>query len=295
MQIIVLLTLLTVLPAVIMSVTPFLRITVVLHFLRQALGTQATPSNQVLIGLALFLTLLIMQPVVTDMYHKAGSPWRADRLTWQQAFDDGIPTSAGHSCCGTSAKKTCACFWISRTRAPPQERFRPGAQRVVPAYVLSELKTGFQIGAILFLPFLVIDLVVASVTLSIGMVQLPPVMLSAPFKILLFVLVDGWNLVVGSLIEEFLLNMTPEMAVDMFRHTLLETFWLSIPLLAIGLFVGVVVSLLQVLTSIQDTSFGAVPRLAAFLFGLLLLLPWMTAKIVSFTAALFGDFSRYAR
>jgi len=88
--------------------------------------------------------------------------------------------------------------------------------------------------------------------------------------------------------------MTPEMAVDLFRHTLLETFWLSIPLLTIGLFVGVVVSLIQVVTSIQDPSFGAVPRLAAFLFGLLLLLPWMTAKIVSFTAALFGDFSRYA-
>ena len=88
--------------------------------------------------------------------------------------------------------------------------------------------------------------------------------------------------------------MTPEMAVDLFRHTLLETFWLSIPLLTIGLFVGVVVSLIQVVTSIQDPSFGAVPRLAAFLFGLLLLLPWMTAKIVSFTTALFGDFSRYA-
>lgn len=88
--------------------------------------------------------------------------------------------------------------------------------------------------------------------------------------------------------------MTPEMAVDLFRHTLLETFWLSIPLLTIGLFVGVVVSLIQVVTSIQDPSFGAVPRLAAFLFGLLLLLPWMTARIVSFTAALFGDFSRYA-
>jgi len=88
--------------------------------------------------------------------------------------------------------------------------------------------------------------------------------------------------------------MTPEMAVDLFRHTLLETFWLSIPLLTIGLFVGVVVSLVQVVTSIQDPSFGAVPRLAAFLFGLLLLLPWMTARIVAFTAALFGDFSRYA-
>jgi flagellar biosynthetic protein FliP len=202
MQIIAMLTLLAILPAVIMSVTPFLRITVVLHFLRQALGTQGTPSNQVLIGLAMFLTLVIMQPVVIDMYHKGWEPLEAGQATWQQAWDDGSQPLKTFLLRYVREKDVRLFLDISHTPAPHD---RSGLSLVVlmPAYVLSELKTGFQIGAVLFLPFLVIDLVVASVTLSIGMVQLPPVMLSAPFKILLFVLVDGWNLVIGSLIRSF--------------------------------------------------------------------------------------------
>jgi len=202
MQIIILLTLLTILPAVIMSVTPFLRITVVLHFLRQALGTQGTPSNQVLIGLALFLTILIMQPVVMDMYHKGWEPYENGQASWQQAFDDGTQPLKAFLVRYVREKDVKLFLDVSHTSVPK----RPsdlGLAVLVPAYVLSELRTGFQIGAVLFLPFLIIDLVVASVTLSIGMVQLPPIMLSAPFKILLFVLVDGWNLVVGSLIRSF--------------------------------------------------------------------------------------------
>jgi flagellar biosynthesis protein FliP len=202
MQIIVLLTLLTVLPAVIMSVTPFLRITVVLHFLRQALGTQGTPSNQVLIGLALFLTILIMQPVAQDMYHQGWEPLEDGRVSWQQAFDAGSQPLKAFLVRYVREKDVRLLLDITHA-PPPKSPSDLGLVVLVPAYVLSELKTGFQIGAVLFLPFLVIDLVVASVTLSIGMVQLPPIMLSAPFKILLFVLVDGWNLVVGSLLKSF--------------------------------------------------------------------------------------------
>jgi flagellar biosynthesis protein FliP len=202
MQIIVLLTLLAILPAVVMSVTPFLRITVVLHFLRQALSTQGTPSNQVLIGLALFLTLAIMQPVGTDMYHKGWEPLEAGQVTWQQAWNDGSQPLKAFLLRYVREKDVRLFLDISHTPAP-HDRSGLGLAVLMPAYVLSELKTGFQIGAILFLPFLVIDLVVASVTLSIGMVQLPPIMLSAPFKILLFVLVDGWNLVIGSLMRSF--------------------------------------------------------------------------------------------
>lgn len=202
MQIIVLLTVLTVLPAVIMSITPFLRITVVLHFLRQALGTQTTPSNQVLVGLALFLTLLIMQPVVLDMYHKGWEPFESGQVAWQQAFEDGTQPLKAFLIRYVREKDVKLFLDVSHTPAP-QRPSDLGLTVLVPAYVLSELKTGFQIGAVLYLPFLIIDLVVASVTLSIGMVQLPPVMLSAPFKVLLFVLVDGWNLVVGSLIRSF--------------------------------------------------------------------------------------------
>ncbi len=205
MQIVVMLTVLSVLPAIIMSVTPFLRITVVLHFLRQALGTQGTPSNQVLIGLAMFLTFLIMQPVVAEIYHQGWEPVENGQVTWKKGFEDGSRPLKTFLVKYVREKDVRLFLEISHTPAPA----RPsdlGLTVLVPSYILSELKTGFQIGAVLFLPFLVIDLVVASVTLSIGMVQLPPVMLSAPFKILLFVLVDGWNLVIGSLLKSFYLT-----------------------------------------------------------------------------------------
>jgi len=202
MQIVVMMTVLTVLPAILMSVTPFLRITIVLHFLRQALGTQGTPSNQVLIGLSLFITMLIMQPVLTEVYHTGWEPIESGKVTWQQGFDDGSKPLKAFMVRFVREKDVKLFLDISHTPAP-QRPADLGLTVLVPSYILSELKTGFQIGAVLFLPFLVIDLVVASVTLSIGMVQLPPVMLSAPFKILLFVLVDGWNLVVGSLVRSF--------------------------------------------------------------------------------------------
>ncbi len=202
MQVVLLLTLMTLLPAVFMSITPFLRITIVLHFLRQALGAQSTPSNQVLIGIALFLSLIIVQPVIADMYHQGWEPMESGRLTTQQALEEGAKPLRSFLVKFAREKDIRLFVEIAREPAPrsPQD---VGLNVLVPAYILSELKAGFQIGAVLFLPFLVIDLVVASVTLSIGMVQLPPVMVSAPFKILLFVLVDGWNLVVGSLMKSF--------------------------------------------------------------------------------------------
>ena len=202
MQIVVLLTALTLLPAIVMSITPFLRITIVLHFLRQALGTQSTPSNQVLIGLGLFLTVLVMNPVVSEIYTKAWEPMEKGKLTQAQAFEEGSKPVRAFLLRFAREKDIQLFLEISHTPTPAKPADLD-LQILVPAYVLSELRTGFQIGAVLFLPFLVIDLVIASITLSIGMVQLPPVMLSAPFKILLFVLVDGWNLVVGSLVKSF--------------------------------------------------------------------------------------------
>jgi len=202
LQIIILLTALALLPAVVMSVTPFLRITVVLHFLRQALGTQSTPSNQVLVGLSLFLSFLIMQPIVNEVYATAWRPYEQGTITSEQAFDAG--SKPVKTFLIRFAREKDIRLMLELTHAPaPARPSDLGLAVLVPAYILSELKVGFQIGAILYLPFLIIDLVVASVTLSVGMVQLPPVMISAPFKILLFVLVDGWNLVVGSLMRSF--------------------------------------------------------------------------------------------
>ena len=202
MQIVVLLTVLTLLPAVFMSITPFLRITIVLHFLRQALGTQTTPSNQVLVGIALFLSLLVISPVAADIYHQAWEPMQNNQLTPGQAFDAGARPLKAFLI--RFAREKDVKLFVEISHAPvPRNPSDLGLDVLIPAYILSELKAGFQIGAVLFLPFLIIDLVVASVTLSIGMVQLPPVMISAPFKILLFVLADGWNLVIGSLMKGF--------------------------------------------------------------------------------------------
>jgi flagellar biosynthetic protein FliP len=202
MQIAITLTLLTLLPAAVLCITPFLRITIVLHFLRQALGTQTAPSNQVLVGLAMFLSMVIVQPVAMEIYSKAWQPMEKGQLSAEQAFDAG--SAPLKSFLVKYVREKDVRLFVEITKAPPPRNPSDlGLTVLIPAYILSELKAGFQIGAVLFLPFLIIDLVVASVTLTVGMVQLPPVMVSAPFKILLFVLVDGWNLVIGSLMKSF--------------------------------------------------------------------------------------------
>ena len=202
MQVVILMTVLTMLPAVVMCVTPFLRITVVLHFLRQALGTQATPSNQVLLGLALFLTILVMQPVATDVYHKGWEPMEQGKLSTTEAFTEG--SKPLETFLLRFAREKDIQLFLDVTHTPAPRTAKDLDMKVlVPAYILSELKAGFQIGAILFLPFLLVDLVVASITTSIGMLQLPPVTISTPLKILLFVMVDGWNLLAGSLLKSF--------------------------------------------------------------------------------------------
>ncbi len=202
MQIVILLTLLTLLPAVVMSITPFLRIAIVLHFLRQALGTQTAPSNQVLVGISLFLTMLIIQPVAKEMYQEGWEPLQKNELSAGDAFDAG--TKPLKKFLGRFAREKDVKLFVEISHsAPPHNAADLDLRILIPAYILSELKAGFQIGAVLFMPFLIIDLVVASVTVSVGMMQLPPVMISAPFKILLFVLADGWNLVIGSLVKGF--------------------------------------------------------------------------------------------
>jgi flagellar biosynthetic protein FliP len=200
LQVVFLLTALALLPAAVMSITPFLRITLVLHFLRQALGTQTAPSNQVLLGTALFLTVLLMRPMANETYEKGWLPFEKGQISRSAAWAEGTAPLKRHLLRFAREKDIALLVEVARQPAPrrPEEL---GLDVLVPAYVLSELRAGFQIGAVLFLPFLVIDLIVASVTLSLGMVQLPPVLISAPFKILLFVLADGWTLVVGSLLK----------------------------------------------------------------------------------------------
>ena len=201
-SIVVGLTLLTLLPALLLSMTPLVRLLVVFHFLRQALGTQTAPSNQVLMGLALMMTWFLMQPVLLEVEQTAVAPYSAGTITGAQAMDLGV-TPVKRYMLRYAREKDLAVFASAGMAVRPNRKEDLPIQVVVPAYILSELKAGFQIGAVLFLPFLLVDLVVASVTTSIGMMQLPPVVISTPLKILLFVMVDGWNLLADQLIKSF--------------------------------------------------------------------------------------------
>jgi flagellar biosynthetic protein FliP len=196
------LTLLTLLPALLLSMTPMVRLLVVFHFLRQALGTQTAPSNQVLMGLALMMTWFLMQPVMLQVDRQALTPYRAGTITGEQALTAGMAPVKTYML-KYAREKDLALFASAGMASRPTGPQDLPMQVVVPAYMLSELKAGFQIGAVLFLPFLLVDLAVASITTSIGMMQLPPVVISTPLKILLFVVVDGWNLLAGSLLKSF--------------------------------------------------------------------------------------------
>lgn len=200
--IVLLLTLLSILPALLLSMTPLVRLLVIFHFLRQALGTQSAPTNQTLIGLSLVLTYFLMQPVGAAIYQQAVLPLQNNQITAWEALDRGSEPLR-HFMLKFVREKDAALFTGLAKLPPPRTPDDLPMRVVAPAYILSELKVGFQIGAVLFLPFLVIDLVVASITTSVGMLQLPPVVISTPIKILLFVMVDGWNLLVGSLMKSF--------------------------------------------------------------------------------------------
>jgi flagellar biosynthesis protein FliP len=202
MQIFVLMTVLSLVPAIIVSVTSFTRLIVVSHFLRQALGTQTMPPNQVLIGLSLFLTYFIMQPVGERINQEALQPMLSGQISEMQALDQASIPLRGFMLRYTREKDLNLFLNIAKLPKPNNREELP-MRVVIPSYMISELKTAFQIGFVLFIPFLVIDMVVAAVLLSMGMMQLPPVVVSTPFKILLFVMVDGWNLVVGSLVKSF--------------------------------------------------------------------------------------------
>ena len=196
------LTFLTLIPALLLSMTPMVRLLVVFHFLRQALGTQTAPSNQVLMGLGLMMTWFLMHPVLVQVDQQAVEPFRKGQITGTQAIERGTRPPELYML-HYAREKDLALFASATMEKRPAKPEDLPMRVVVPAYMLSELKAGFQIGAVLFLPFLLVDLVVASITTAIGMLQLPPVVISTPLKILLFVMVDGWNLLAGSLLKSF--------------------------------------------------------------------------------------------
>ena len=202
LQIVLLLTLISFLPAILVTMTSFTRIAIVFHFLRQALGTQEMPSNQILIGLALFLTMFIMAPVGSRINELAVEPALAGKVSVGEALKRGTPPLREFMLRQTREADLALFMELGRVKTAKSAQELPMTV-VMPAYVISELKTGFQMGFFLFVPFLLIDLVVSTTLLSMGMLQLPPAMVSLPFKVLLFVMIDGWNLVVGSIVRSF--------------------------------------------------------------------------------------------
>lgn len=201
-KIILLLTILSLAPAILILMTSFTRIIIVLGFIRTALATQQMPPNQVLIGLALFMTFFIMSPVLADVNEQAVQPFMKGELNQQEAFDLAVIPFKQFMAKQTRTKDLALFLNYSSGPRPTSVEEIP-LSALVPAFAISELKTAFQMGFVIFIPFLVIDMIVSSVLMSMGMLMLPPVMISLPFKILLFILVDGWYLVVKSLLQSF--------------------------------------------------------------------------------------------
>ncbi|MBK1971489.1 flagellar type III secretion system pore protein FliP [Campylobacter sp. TTU-622] len=202
LNIIIVLTILALAPSIIFVMTSFLRLIVVFSFLRQAMGTQSMPPNTILITLALILTFFIMEPVATKSYNEAVKPYLEEKIGYEEAFTKGVKPFKEFMLKNTR-EKDLALFYRIRNLPNPKTIDDVPLSVLVPAFMISELKTAFEIGFLIYLPFLVIDMVVSSVLMAMGMMMLPPVMISLPFKLLIFVLVDGWNLLVQRLVESF--------------------------------------------------------------------------------------------
>jgi flagellar biosynthetic protein FliP len=201
-KIFLLLTVLSLAPAILLTMTSFGRIVIVLSFLRQALGTQQAPPNQILIGLALFLSFVVMAPVWSEVHETAVSPYLKKQISEEEAMKRAVAPLRRFMFKQVRESDITLFVDLSRRPAPRTEDDVP-THLLIPAFIVSELKTAFQMGFLLFIPFLVLDLVISSVLMSMGMMMLPPVLISLPFKMLLFVLVDGWGLMVGSMVRSF--------------------------------------------------------------------------------------------
>ncbi len=202
LQVLFVLTILSVAPAILLMTTAFTRIVIVLGFVRQAMGTQNMPPNQIIIGLALFLTFFIMSPVIDRINTTAFQPYMAKTISQQQALDRTVEAMREFMFSQVQESELQLLIEITH-KEQPRDRNDISTMILIPAFMLSELKLAFQMGFMIYVPFLVIDMIVASVLMSMGMMMLPPIIISLPFKLLLFVLVDGWNLVVGSLMQSF--------------------------------------------------------------------------------------------
>jgi flagellar biosynthetic protein FliP len=316
MNVVMVLTVISLVPSIMLMMTSFLRIVVVMGLLKQALGTQQMPPSQVMLGLSLILTMLVMAPTMDRINAEAMQPYKNGQIKtydvlWDKAKQplrdfmfDQIEATGNYS----------SVYMILNYRgvdtSKPQSLTRADVDMVslVPAFVLSELKVAFLMGFRIMLPFLVIDMVISAILIAMNMMMLPPVLISLPFKLLLFVLVDGWTLITGSLLRSFAhgsphdaVALIPpdlihaaaslvydESILDAIRTMLMVTMKIVLPILGAGLVIGLVISILQSVTQIQDQSLVFVPKLIVMVGTVIVLTPWIAARLVDFAAAMFS-------
>ena len=281
-------TALSFLPAVLLLMTSFTRIVIVLSLLRQAIGTQAAPPNQVVIGLSLFLTFFVMGPTIDKVYADAYQPYADNKIAFEEALKRG--ESPVRSFMMKQTRQTDVMLFAKLARIDPSVPTADVPFKVlVPAFVTSELKSAFQIGFLVFLPFLIIDMIVASVLMSLGMMMLSPVLIALPFKLMLFVLADGWNLLLGSLAASFVdlapgaaLAMDSQQVFTLGQQSLYMLLMISAPILLTVLAVGLVVSIFQAATQIHEATLSFVPKIVAAVAVLAIAGPWMLTSLVEF-------------
>ena len=289
LQVIAVLTLVTLAPGILMMTTSFVRIVVIIGFLRNALATQNVPPNQVIIALAMFLTFYIMAPYWSQANDNGLQPYLAGQITQEEAI--------------TNVLEPMREFMFRQTREADLALFvnladaeRPETQEdvstfvLIPAFMISELKTAFQIGFMLYVPFIVIDMIVATTLMSMGMMMLPPVMISLPFKILLFVMIDGWHLLIRSIIVSFRWRgcaMSGDLVIQLGQEALMIVLIVSAPMLGLGLAVGLAVSVFQATTSIQEQTLAFIPKIIAVFVAILIFGPWMLRIMVEFFSGIF--------
>ena len=290
-QTLVFITSLTFIPAILLMMTSFTRIIIVFGLLRNALGTPSAPPNQVLLGLALFLTFFIMSPVIDKIYVDAYQPFSEEKISMQEALEKGAQPLREFMLRQTREADLGLFARLANT-GPLQGPEAVPMRILLPAYVTSELKTAFQIGFTIFIPFLIIDLVIASVLMALGMMMVPPATIALPFKLMLFVLVDGWQLLVGSLAQSFYSlrgKMTTESVMMMGTEAMKVALALAAPLLLVALVTGLIISILQAATQINEMTLSFIPKIIAVFIAIIIAGPWMLNLLLDYVRTLFTN------
>jgi flagellar biosynthetic protein FliP len=289
LQLLLLLTVLSLAPSIIILMTSFLRVSIVLDFIKRALSLQQVPPNQVLMGISLFLTVFIMWPTFNLIYNNSIRPLSEGKISVETAYREAeAPLRIFMYRQMQSRPDNIRLFMSMRGMDQPDTLADVPTYVLIPAFILSELTVAFKIGILLFIPFLVIDMVVASALMSMGMIMLPPIMISMPFKLILFVLVDGWSLLTNQLVYSFgLVFMSIGDVTSLLRGGILQVLILALPLLLSALLIGLTVAILQATTTIQEQTLTFVPKVITILTVLAFLGGWMFTSLGEYTRELF--------